>query len=96
MIDTNLRYSDAASSFQIYSVVRVPWPNQRNQSDHAALAANVSTCLTVPPAELAASSLPREELRRRIVDCPEICLAASGKGQPDLAGQGVCFYPLRH
>ncbi|KAK0748991.1 hypothetical protein B0T18DRAFT_96192 [Schizothecium vesticola] len=81
--------ADAAASPQIYSAVPAPWPNPRNLGDHAERAANVSTCLTLPPSELVALSVPGEELRQLIVDCPEICLVASGKGQPDLAGRGV-------
>jgi len=89
--------SDPARRFQATRVVRMPFPNPNNESESGYLyggsGTNSSTCVTRSPAELVALSLPGDELLQLIVGCPIICLVASGRGQPDLAGRGVCGFP---
>lgn len=79
--------------FQVPRVDRAPLPNPGNASDYSTPGTNSSTCLTKSPAELVVLSLPYDRLRQVIVDCPIICLVASGSGQPDLAGRGVSVFP---
>jgi len=57
---------------------------------HGTLNMSASACSVGSATELAALKLPDDQLREVVLDCPTICLAASGSGQPDLAGTGVC------